>query len=405
MVESDLTTPLGTDPKPAAKRFSLPLLPIAGGLIGIVFLVAVTWVLVVEDPLGGEPFAVAHIQSTPTAGMSQTGMSGMSAQEPTVLPEPQDAPGPASVAGGGPQIIHFGQNANSAGTEPSSGEVVIHDLSAGGNSSALSVSLTPDPALIENTPFGPLPRIASSGEKPIDAYSRPAPQADQNAPKIAILVGGLGMSQTGTQEAIRQLPPDVTLAFAPYGNSLPRWASRARQEGHEIVLQVPLEPFDFPDNDPGPHTLLTGLSPEANRERLHWLMARISAYAGIMNHMGARFTASTATVQPFFQELVERGLYYIDDGSSSRSVAGRMADEMRLPFARGDVTIDSIPNKDEIDARLLQLENLARTHGYAVGIASALPISVDRISEWAKTLKDRGILLVPASALAKEYRG
>ena len=32
--------------------------------------------------------------------------------------------------------------------------------------------------------------------------------------------------------------------------------ARAREAGHEVLLEVPMEPFDYPDNDPGPQTLL-----------------------------------------------------------------------------------------------------------------------------------------------------
>ena len=56
--------------------------------------------------------------------------------------------------------------------------------------------------------------------------------------------------------------------------------ARARGEGHEVLLQVPMEPFDYPDNDPGPQTLLTSLDAGQNIDRLHWLMSRFQGYVG-----------------------------------------------------------------------------------------------------------------------------
>lgn len=116
-------------------------------------------------------------------------------------------------------------------------------------------ALIADPALIENTPLGPLPRIADDGRKPIQAYAAPAANGKF---RIAIVVMGLGLSAKATQAAISSLPPAVTVGLLPYASDAPRWLSAARAAGHEVVLQVPMEPFDFPDSDPGPHTLRAG---------------------------------------------------------------------------------------------------------------------------------------------------
>ena len=52
-----------------------------------------------------------------------------------------------------------------------------------------------------------------------------------------------------------------------------------------------------------------------------------------------------------------------------------------------------------IDQALAKLEQLARAQDGAIGVATALPISVDRIARWASSLEARGIALVPVSAL------
>ena len=236
----------------------------------------------------------------------------------------------------------------------------------------------------------------------MDLYSAPISVNIKNAPQIAIVIGGLGLSQTGTQEALRKLPKQVTLAFAPYGGSLDRWMRRARSNGHELLLQLPLEPFDFPDNDPGPHTLLTSLSARHNIDRLHWLLGRLTNYIGVINYMGGRFTSSGEAMAPFLEEIGNRGLLYLDDGSSSRSVAQSVAHATRTPFLRGEVVIDASATGQDIDTRLLELESIARNEGSSIGVASALPVTVKRISQWAKTLESRGVVLVPVSAVLRK---
>ena len=77
-----------------------------------------------------------------------------------------------------------------------------------------------------------------------------------------------------------------------------------------------------------------------------------------------------------------------------------------MPFAKADFTIDAVPTSAEIDRTLVKLETLAKERGLAIGVASALPISIDRIAAWTKTLENRGILLVPlTTAMLKSKSG
>ena len=141
-------------------------------------------------------------------------------------------------------------------------------------------ALLADPALIENTAQGPMPRIADDGRKPMTAYAAPAAAGKL---KIAIVMSGLGLSARATQGALDGLPAAITLGFLPYAGDVGHWVALARARGHEVVLQVPMEPFDFPESDPGPHTLRAGQDEDANRQRLAWAMTRFTGYAGVTN--------------------------------------------------------------------------------------------------------------------------
>ncbi len=218
---------------------------------------------------------------------------------------------------------------------------------------------------------------------------------------MALIVSGLGVSAATTADAIGKLPEAVTLSFVPYGADVAALATRARTGGHEILLQVPMEPFGYPDNDPGPQTLLTSLTPQQNIDRLYTIMGKIQGYVGMTNTMGARFTASEDALSPILHEAAKRGLIYVDDGSSPRSAAARIAGAGNLSFVRTDVVLDAVPAAKDIDRALDRLEMMAREHNFAVGMASALPVSIDRLAAWAKTAESRGLLLVPISAIAK----
>jgi len=192
----------------------------------------------------------------------------------------------------------------------------------------------------------------------------------------------------------------VTLGFVPYGSDVAALATRARMSGHEILLQVPMEPFDYPDNDPGPQTLLTTLTPQQNIDRLYTVMGKIQGYVGMTNTMGARFTASEDAFSPILHETAKRGLIYVDDGANPRSAAGRIAGAGSLPFVHADVVLDAVPTAKEIDRALDRLEMAARERNFAVGVSSAVPVAIEHIAAWAKSAESRGLLLIPVSAAA-----
>jgi polysaccharide deacetylase 2 family uncharacterized protein YibQ len=263
-----------------------------------------------------------------------------------------------------------------------------------------------DQRLLEKSRYGMIP-VVSDGLKPFTVYAAEADRAKAaKMPVVAIVVGGLGVGAAKTTDAIMKLPPAVTLAFTPYGSDPSKLAERARAQRHEILLQIPMEPFDYPDNDPGPQTLLTSLPAEQNLDRMYWHLSRFQGYAGIANFMGARFVVTDAVMQPIIREAAKRGLGYLDDGAAPRSVAPTLAAGQAMPFAKADFSIDAVPTAVEIDRALARLESLAKERGIAVGVASALPISIERIAVWIKALESHGIMLVPlTTAMLKSKSG
>ncbi len=258
-------------------------------------------------------------------------------------------------------------------------------------------ALVADPALIESTDNGPLPKIAADGTPPMRAYAAPA--LDEGKPRIAIVISGLGISAKMTAAALASLPPQVTLAFAPYAGDVQRWVAEARREGHEVLLEVPMEPFDFPDSDPGPHTLRSGVGEDANTERLVWSLTRFTGYTGVTNLLGGRFLSDSDSLEPVLTYLSRRGLLFFDNGAANRSAAPDVAARTGTSFAQATLTIDKIQTAMEIDRQLSELENTARAHGSASGAGFIYPVTVERVAQWAQGLPGRGFVLVPASAI------
>ena len=395
----DLSTPLGQNAVRKKRRFRLPFtgLQALALLLGLFLVTFAGFAIFHDNPLGGEPIARIALRQPAPAGDKPAAASSTAA-EPVAKPAARPAaPGEQKTV----TIIDGSSGAR-------------HDVVISGDAAATrtDAEATPvmmagvDQRLLEKSRYGMIP-VVSDGLKPFTVYAAEADRVKAaKMPVVAIVIGGLGVGAAKTTDAIMKLPAAVTLAFTPYGSDPAKLAERARAQRHEILLQVPMEPFDYPDNDPGPQTLLTTLAPEQNLDRMYWHLSRFQGYAGIANFMGARFVVTDAVMQPIIREAAKRGLGYLDDGSAPRSVAPTLAAGHTMPFAKADFAIDAVPTAVEIDRTLAKLESLARERGTAVGIASALPISIERIGVWIKTLESRGIMLVPlTTAMLKSKTG
>ncbi|MFD0985890.1 divergent polysaccharide deacetylase family protein [Methyloligella solikamskensis] len=325
-----------------------------------------------------------------------------------VLPSPQ--PGEQSVI---IDVVPEGQQGAPEGGQPAPGndqrsEVELPQLpeqetagltvAGGGNTKEKALPPAPAEGLVEQSEYGPLPRVGQNGETPAKAYAaRVPPGASADQPRVAILMDGLGQAEVITQ-VLLHMPPQVSVALGPYGRGMQDWVARAREKGHEVFLQIPLEPPDYPNNDPGPHTLLTDAGEAENQGRLNWLMSRFTGYVGVTNYFGTKFQATESVMRPLLTELKDRGLVYVSDGSAPDSTAPGIAQSLDLPFGAAVVQIDGQQSEEAIKSTLAKLEETARDKGTAIAVAEAAPETVRQILFWAGKLNKKGIALVPVSA-------
>lgn len=256
-----------------------------------------------------------------------------------------------------------------------------------------------DPALLETTNQGPLPRISDDGRRPVEVYGAPGP-IDRTKPRIALVVTDMGMMARNTRRAIAELPPQVTFAFSPYAPNLIEWGEESRRNGHEVLLMIPMEPENYPQNDPGPLSLLTGYSTKENVGMLKASLGTFTGYVGIINHMGSRFTAAVDSLRPVLDELQARGLMIVDSRASQFSRAVNMARAIGVPSAYNNRYVDDNLSADAILAELTELENIARATGNAVGVAHNYPVTINAVNRWAAGLEARGFVLVPVTSVA-----
>ncbi|MEM1377458.1 MAG: divergent polysaccharide deacetylase family protein, partial [Pseudomonadota bacterium] len=270
----------------------------------------------ISEPASPQPViqnGVEVVYGTPSAPQlnEQPNLSPLTNNAPVPERRP-DGSSERSLSPGGPKIITL------APSSPSLGQPI-------------EVAHLPEDAALEDFGEGMvLPRISEDGRRPMDIYARPWSQG--SGKRIAIMIGGIGLSQTSSQAAIEKLPPEITLGFSPAGNSLNRWMRAARKKGHELIVQVPMEPFNYPQVNPGPKTLRLASTAETNIERLHASLASITNYTGVSNYLGARFMTSADATNPIFREVGQRGLLFFNDGTAKAPRLAVNAEALGVPY-------------------------------------------------------------------------
>lgn len=257
-------------------------------------------------------------------------------------------------------------------------------------------------------PAGGRPRLVEPALPPIDRQAVAAPppryanlssvqndasrtESSSSDAKIAIVVEGLGLSEAATEAAILKLPSTVTLAFSPYARNLKKWMDMAKEHGHEVLIEVPMESKQFPAQDPGPLGLLTSLDEKERTDRLETILKDAEGAVGVLDTMGSQYRESDQHISAVFAKLGEENLYYVQGRPGVR------IGETTVPTAIADVLIDERPFRAAIDARLDYLERLAKYQGSAVAAVGAKPVSFERLVLWMEQTAGKGVVLAPMS--------
>lgn len=262
---------------------------------------------------------------------------------------------------------------------------------AEGTPSAAGPPLVLDGALFEATPGGLVPRIAPDGRRPRDVHRRRADPLP--GPRVAVLLLEIGLDAKASAQALT-LPAPVTFVVSPYADPAQSWFRAARWAGHETLLELPARPERFPIEDAGPLALAPDGTPASQLDRI---LVRGIGYLGVATHAGA-FRARPEAFAAVAESLARRGLALAEIGSTAlEPVANRFG----LPYRGVATAIDENPSAEAIDVALAALEARASSEGVALGYGRPLPVTLDRLARWSRSLPSRGISLVGIGELLR----
>jgi len=353
----------------------------AAAAVAILLLCVAVLSVVAGGKGGDEPLAVSAELSTaePTSDEDAE-------REPAAVPAPPPPAPPGIGIDGGMTVVPYAQAAFT-------GMPVLP--------AEPPLSAAPDPALIENTPAGALPRIGADGRRPREVYARAFDLRDDRS-RIVVIVLDIGLTHAASEAAIRRLPGAVVVAVDAYAPDPADWARAARQAGHETLASVPLQGTGAAAADAGPRALIPRAEADV-RQQLTVALGRFPGFTGVLLHGGNGLGDAVGRLAPALEVLRERGLLLIDGVTGAPAPLFAMAARMDLPRARVDAAIGE-GDAAAIDRQLAALEQTAREQFVAVATVRATPIALERLRSWIARLDPARYVLAPVSAVAAGVR-
>ncbi len=235
-------------------------------------------------------------------------------------------------------------------------------------------------------------------QSPVMAYAIPS-SVPPDKPVIAIVIDDMGLDRARSLKMM-ELEGPLTVSLMTYARGLPELTAIAHKAGHEVMGHLPMEPMASSEN-PGPGALLTNMDDAAIRQHVAEYLDKWQGYVGINNHMGSKFTADAARMRVVMEELKVRGLMWLDSKTTGDSAGTAAAAAAKVPFVERDVFLDNVDTVPAVLAQLAELEQTARSKGFAIGIGHPHDSTIEALEQWIPTLRRAGISLVPVTEILK----
>ena len=239
----------------------------------------------------------------------------------------------------------------------------------------------------------PLPRP----DAVLEAAPTPPPPG---APRVAVIVDDLG-GRRDVFDVLREIRRPLTVAVL---TALPLSASIARdafRSGMEVLLDVPMEPYRYPELDPGPGMLTAAMAPGEIQKAVGTQLETVAAAVGVMNRMGSRLTEDRSRMRAMLEVLAARRLFLVDAYTSSQSLAFDEARSAGVRAARRQILVDHARGEAGDRIRWDEVAGWAERRGEVIVVAHGHPLTVRLLKEYVPRWEARGLRLVPVSTLAR----
>lgn len=216
----------------------------------------------------------------------------------------------------------------------------------------------------------------------------PLPVVSDKSPEIAIIIDDIGYNRK-IAARLAELDSNLTFSILPNSPHKRSIALNAHKKGVEIMLHLPMEPFEYPKVNPGPGALLVSMTPDELTKQLSNDIAGIPHIKGVNNHMGSRMTTLSSKMYQIFTVLKKEDLFFIDSRTAPRSLCKPSARLLQIPFAERNIFLDHFQTRDAVKRQINSLIKKALKTGQAIGIGHPHKVTYEVLKEELPKIKSQ----------------
>ncbi len=218
---------------------------------------------------------------------------------------------------------------------------------------------------------------------------------------VAIIIDDIGYDMKALSELLK-IDAQITFAVLPLLSHSRAAAEAAHQANREILLHLPMEPHDYPQDKPGAGALFTDMSDEEVVIQLEKNLSSVPYAIGVNNHMGSKFMSDEEKLTIVFKQLKKRNLFFIDSRTAHDSKAVAASRKVHLTIASRRIFLDNERDYSKIYRILMDVALPPTGHAPVIVIGHPYPETIRALRDASKVFREKGIMIIPVSELMKK---
>jgi polysaccharide deacetylase 2 family uncharacterized protein YibQ len=228
-------------------------------------------------------------------------------------------------------------------------------------------------------------------------------QKEAKEARLALVIDDVeNSSDEPTLRGFLDFPVPLTLAVLqklPHSKEI---AKRAGLAGKEILLQLPMEPKNYPEENPGPQAIYVDLKEGEIRNRVREALKAVPGAKGVDNHMGSRVTEDPVVMGILLDELKKQGLFFVDAQTTPNSVAYQTANRLGAQCLRSAGFFDDKQDPAATQKTLLALARTAQAKHRVLALGHCRKTTLEALEAVLPKIREMGVDFVPASEVLEE---
>ncbi|MDO9528802.1 MAG: divergent polysaccharide deacetylase family protein [Syntrophales bacterium] len=216
--------------------------------------------------------------------------------------------------------------------------------------------------------------------------------------KMAFIIDDIGHDLSPLNELLKINAP-ITFSILPHSPYAIDAAEKLHRAGKEILLHLPMEPYGYPDKDPGIGALFLWMNEEEIKSQIKKNIKAVPYISGVNNHMGSRFMENEDKLSIVLNQLNEEGLFFVDSLTTKHSKGKKLAKGMGLRFVSRDIFIDNNQDFTIILQNFINPLKKRNRWKTLLIICHPYPCTISALKDAVPKIKAEGINIVPVSDL------